>query len=119
MVTILQTVRINVQFQTRRSIILLRPENGLDNGGHFPCVWSGVRGKDVPEATKMVTAGIAYLPGFLVNRQTRHFLQAALRPPEEVHDQRNDGDYQQKMNQPTGNVEREKSQQPQYKQYNE
>jgi hypothetical protein len=28
----------------------------------------------------MVTAGIAYLPGFLVNRQTRHFLQAALRP---------------------------------------
>ena len=28
----------------------------------------------------MVTDGIAYLPGFLVNRQTRHFLQAALRP---------------------------------------
>jgi hypothetical protein len=39
--------------------------------------------------------------------------------PEEVHDQRNDGDYQQKVNQPTGNVEREKSQQPQYKQHNE
>jgi hypothetical protein len=40
----------------------------------------GCAGKDVPEATTMLTAGIAYLPGFLVNRQTRHFLQAALRP---------------------------------------
>jgi hypothetical protein len=39
--------------------------------------------------------------------------------PEEVHDQRNDGEYQQKVNQPTGNVEGEKSQQPQYKQHNE
>ena len=40
----------------------------------------GCAGKDVPEAARMVTAGIAYPPGFLVNRQTRHFLQAALRP---------------------------------------
>jgi hypothetical protein len=48
--------------------------------GHFPCVVRGAREKDVPEAATMVTAGIAYLPGFLVNRQTRHFLQAALRP---------------------------------------
>ena len=37
-------------------------------------------GKDVPEAAEVVTAGIAYLPGFLLNRQSRHFLQAALRP---------------------------------------
>ena len=27
----------------------------------------GCAGKDVPEATTMVTAGIAYLPGFLVD----------------------------------------------------
>jgi hypothetical protein len=38
--------------------------------------------------------------------------------PEEVRHQRNNRYYQQKVNQPTGNVEREKSQQPHYKQNN-
>jgi hypothetical protein len=36
--------------------------------------------------------------------------------PEEVRHQGNDGYDQQKVNQPTGHVEREKSQQPHYKQ---
>jgi hypothetical protein len=40
----------------------------------------GCAGKDALEAAKMATPGIAYLPAILVNRQTRHFLQAALRP---------------------------------------
>ena len=66
----------------------------------------------------MVTAGIVHLPGFLVNRHEA-LPSSRATAPEEVHDQRNDGDYQQKVNQPTGNVEREKSQQPQYKQHNE
>jgi hypothetical protein len=47
---------------------------------HMTMYGQGCAGKDVPEAAKLVTAGIGYLPGSVVNRQTRHFLQAALRP---------------------------------------
>jgi hypothetical protein len=36
-----------------------------------------------------------------------------LRPPKEVHHQRNYRYYDQKVNEPAGNVEREKPQQPQ------
>jgi hypothetical protein len=39
--------------------------------------------------------------------------------PEEMHHQRNHSHNQQKVNQRTGNVEREKSQEPHYKQNNE
>jgi hypothetical protein len=38
--------------------------------------------------------------------------------PEEMHNQRNHRYYQQKVNQPTGDVEREESQQPHYQQNN-
>jgi hypothetical protein len=76
--------------------------------------------KDVPEAAKMVTAGTAWL----------HFRHANQRPTaaapssratttEEVHNQRNQRYYQQKVNQPAGNVEREKPHQPHYQQNNE
>jgi Sec-independent protein translocase protein TatA len=64
--------------------------------------------KDVPEAAKTVTAGTA-------NGQTRPRSSRGV-APEEVHHQRNQRDYQQKVDQPTGNVEREKSQQPHYEQ---
>jgi hypothetical protein len=39
------------------TIILLRPENGLDNGGQLSMYGQGCAGKDVPEATTMVPAG--------------------------------------------------------------
>jgi hypothetical protein len=48
----------------------------------------------------------------------RDALLSCATAPEQVQEQRNDGDYQQKVNQSTGDVEREKPQQPQYKQHN-
>jgi hypothetical protein len=76
--------------------------------------------KDVPEAAKMVTAGTACLHFTQCKpKAKRALLSGRATAPEEVHHQRNHRDYQQKVNQPTGNVEREKSQQPQYKQNNE
>lgn len=67
----------------------------------------------------MATAGIAYLPGFLSDPPIVAVPSSRAPAPKEVQDQRNDGDYQQKVNQPPSYVEREKSQQPQYKQHNE
>jgi hypothetical protein len=75
--------------------------------------------KDVPEAAKMVTAGTACLHFTIqANGKNRALLSSRATAPEEVHHQRNHRYDQQKVNQPTGHVEREKSQQPQYQQNN-
>jgi hypothetical protein len=71
--------------------------------------------KDVPEAAKMVTAGTACLH-FERQANGQPLPSSGATTPEEVCHQRNHRDYYQKVNQPTGNVEREKSEQPHYKQ---
>jgi hypothetical protein len=72
--------------------------------------------KDVPEAAKMVTAGTAppTFQGAILRPNTASSNCAS--PPENVRHQRNHGYDQQEVNQPTGDVERKKSQQPHYKQ---
>jgi hypothetical protein len=68
----------------------------------------------------LTTGATFHVPAWISSQPSNEALPSSrATAPEEVHDQRNDGDYQQKVNQPAGNVEREKSQQPQYKQHNE
>jgi hypothetical protein len=73
--------------------------------------------KDVPEAAKMVTAGTAWLQlNTQANGPMGALLSSRAAAGQEVHHQRNNCQDQQNVNQPTGNMEREKSQQPQYQQ---
>ena len=75
----------------------------------------GCAGKDVPEAKNGHRRDS--LPAWIPSRPPNEALPSSrATAPDEVHNQRNDGDYQQEVNQPTGNVEREKPQQPHYKQ---
>ena len=93
--------------------------NILDHVEPDDHVWSGVRGEECPGGSKNGHRRDR-LPARICSQPPNESLPSSrATAPEEVHDQRNDGDYQQKVNQPTGNVEREKSQQPQYKQHNE
>ena len=90
----------------------------LTTGATFH-VWSGVRGEGCSGGNNSGHRRDS-LPAWISSQPPNEALPSSrATAPEEVHDQRNDGDYQQKVNQPTGNVEREKSQQPQYKQHNE
>ncbi|HSL02330.1 MAG TPA: hypothetical protein VK901_02160 [Nitrospiraceae bacterium] len=77
--------------------------------------------KDVPEAAKMVTAGTA---AYITNNFERAGKQPKRGPPsshaaasEKMYHQRNHRYYEQKVNQPPGNVEGGKAQQPHHKQY--
>jgi hypothetical protein len=70
--------------------------------------------KNIPEAAKTVTAGTACVMFRTV--RTRPCFSSHATTPEEVDHQRNRRDDQQKVNEPTGNVECEKPQQPQNQQ---
>jgi hypothetical protein len=73
--------------------------------------------KDVPEAAKMVTAGTACLHFTRYdNGQSRAILLGRATTHEKVRYQRNHRDDQQNMDQPSGDVESEKSQQPHHNQ---
>jgi hypothetical protein len=74
--------------------------------------------KDIPEAAKTVTAGTASLRCNCNLTAKTWVLPSGATAPEEVHHQSNHRYDQQKVNQPAGNVEREKSQQPQHQQNN-
>src|ERR1035441_10280305 len=86
----------------------------LTTGATFH-VWSRVRGEGCSGGSKNGHRRDS-LPAWISSQPPNEALPSSrATAPDEVHDQRNDGDYQQEVNQPTGNVEREKSQQPQYK----
>jgi len=72
--------------------------------------------KDVREAAKMVTAGTAPLYVCTSKVNAERWRSGYATSPEQVQHQRNQSYDQQKMNQPAGNVERQKSHQPHYKQ---